>query len=151
MRKHTESIQVAVAYMKRKIYFQTNSNNSRNFQHPLKNSNYFPFLYLLVNWLLNKSFLSKPQLFTFFFFSLSLAKAVLPVNKFRKNEDDSYVMHQCFCVLLSSHINHIAILYYFLILRWAQVFALIPLQIPYFLSATYYYKTFTLPLCYLKF
>ena len=45
----------------------------------------------------------------FIFPFLSLAKKKYPVENFRKNEDGSYSMHWCYCVLFSSYINHATI------------------------------------------
>ena len=68
----------------------------------------------------------------FIFPFLSLAKKKYPVENFRKNEDGSYSMHWCYCVLFSSYINHATIFYCLLTLNWTDIFDVVPLQILYF-------------------
>ena len=93
------------------------------------------FPYFLANWLYKKA--NEQELanhYIYFSFSPSHIDRS-PVDKFRKNEDGSYVMYRYTGVSLSSRINDITIFYYFLTLNWTQVFAIIPLQILYFYLA----------------
>ena len=69
----------------------------------------------------------------YFFLSFFVScKKKYPVENFRKNEDGSYGMHWCYCVLLSSYINHAIIFYCLLTLNWTDIFDVVALWILYF-------------------
>ena len=69
----------------------------------------------------------------YFFLSFFVScKKKYPVENFRKNEDGSYGMHWCYCVLLSSFINHAIIFYCLLTLNWTDIFDVVALWILYF-------------------